>query len=99
MEAFTIPDLGEMLSDIDEKDLSDDQKKLNKEKAYQLHSQRSGKIHYLNQLLKAYTFFGKDVEYVVQNGQVLIVDEFTGRVLPGRRFSGGLHQALEEEQI
>ena len=62
MEAFTIPDLGEMLSDIDEKDLSDDQKKLNKEKAYQLHSQRSGKIHYLNQLLKAYTLFDKDVE-------------------------------------
>ena len=98
MEAFTIPDLGEMLSDIDEKDLSDDQKKLKKEKAYQLHSQRSGKIHYLNQLLKAYTLFDKDVEYVVQNGQVLIVDEFTGRVLPGRRFSGGLHQALEAKE-
>jgi len=98
MEAFTIPDLGEMLSDIDESDLSDDQKKLNKEKAYQLHSQRSSKIHYLNQLLKAYTLFDKDVEYVVQNGQVLIVDEFTGRVLPGRRFSGGLHQALEAKE-
>jgi len=98
MEAFTIPDLGEMLSDIDESDLSEDQKKLNKEKAYQLHSQRSGKIHYLNQLLKAYTLFDKDVEYVVQNGQVLIVDEFTGRVLPGRRFSGGLHQALEAKE-
>ena len=98
VEAFTIPDLGEMLSDIDESDLSDDQKKLNKEKAYQLHSQRSSKIHYLNQLLKAYTFFDKDVEYVVQNGQVLIVDEFTGRVLPGRRFSGGLHQALEAKE-
>jgi preprotein translocase subunit SecA len=98
MEAFTIPDLGVMLSDIDEKDLSEDQKKLNKEKAYQLHSQRSSKIHYLNQLLKAYTLFDKDVEYVVQNGQVLIVDEFTGRVLPGRRFSGGLHQALEAKE-
>ncbi len=98
LEAFTIPDLGEMLSDIDESDLSKDQKKLNKEKAYQLHSQRSSKIHYLNQLLKAYTLFDKDVEYVVQNGQVLIVDEFTGRVLPGRRFSGGLHQALEAKE-
>ena len=98
MEAFTIPDLGEMLSDIDDSDLSEDQKKLNKEKAYQLHSQRSSKIHYLNQLLKAYTLFDKDVEYVVQNGQVLIVDEFTGRVLPGRRFSGGLHQALEAKE-
>jgi len=98
MEAFTIPDLGEMLSDIDDSDLSEDQKKLNKEKAYQLHSQRSSKIHYLNQLLKAYTLFDKDVEYVVQNGQVVIVDEFTGRVLPGRRFSGGLHQALEAKE-
>ena len=98
MEAFTIPDLGEMLSDVDESNLSEDQKKLNKEKAYQLHSQRSSKIHYLNQLLKAYTLFDKDVEYVVQNGQVLIVDEFTGRVLPGRRFSGGLHQALEAKE-
>ena len=98
MDAFTIPDLGEMLSDIDESDLSEDQKKLNKEKAYQSHSQRSSKIHYLNQLLKAYTLFDKDVEYVVQNGQVLIVDEFTGRVLPGRRFSGGLHQALEAKE-
>jgi|TARA_B100000902_G_scaffold49934_1_gene56688 preprotein translocase subunit SecA len=98
MEAFTIPDLGEMLSDIDDSDLSENQKKLNKEKAYQLHSQRSSKIHYLNQLLKAYTLFDKDVEYVVQNGQVLIVDEFTGRVLPGRRFSGGLHQALEAKE-
>ena len=98
VEAFTIPDLGVMLSDIDESNLSEDQKKLNKEKAYQLHSQRSGKIHYLNQLLKAYTLFDKDVEYVVQNGQVLIVDEFTGRVLPGRRFSGGLHQALEAKE-
>ena len=51
-----------------------------------------------DRLLKAYTLFDKDVEYVVQNGQVLIVDEFTGRVLPGRRFSGGLHQALEAKE-
>ena len=98
-ETFTIPDLGEMLSDIDDDiSLSDDQKRLNKEKAYQLHSERSSKIHYLNQLLKAYTLFDKDIEYVVQNGQVLIVDEFTGRILPGRRFSGGLHQALEAKE-
>ncbi len=98
-EAFTIPDLGEMLTDIDDDDsLSDDQKRLKKEKAYQLHSERSSKIHYLNQLLKAYTLFDKDIEYVVQNGQVLIVDEFTGRILPGRRFSGGLHQALEAKE-
>ena len=69
-----------------------------KEKIHKLHSERSSKIHYLSQLLKAYALFDKDVEYVVQNGQVLIVDEFTGRVLPGRRFSGGLHQALEAKE-
>ena len=97
-DAFTIPDLGELLSDIDEQNLSDEQKQLQKEKVYKLHSERSSKIHYLSQLLKAYTLFDKDVEYVVQNGQVLIVDEFTGRVLPGRRFSGGLHQALEAKE-
>ena len=97
-DAFTIPDLGELLTDIDEMDIEDDQKQLKKEKAYKLHSERSSKIHYLSQLLKAYTLFDKDVEYVVQNSQVLIVDEFTGRVLPGRRFSGGLHQALEAKE-
>ena len=97
-DAFTIPDLGELLSDIDEQNLSDEQKQLKKEKVYKLHSERSSKIHYLSQLLKAFTLFDKDVEYVVQNGQVLIVDEFTGRVLPGRRFSGGLHQALEAKE-
>tara|TARA_B100001093_G_scaffold292705_1_gene279360 strand:- start:1253 stop:4276 length:3024 start_codon:yes stop_codon:yes gene_type:complete len=97
-DAFTIPDLGELLTDIDDKDLPDDQKQLEKEKVHKLHSDRSSKIHYLSQLLKAYALFNKDVEYVVQNGQVLIVDEFTGRVLPGRRFSGGLHQALEAKE-
>jgi preprotein translocase subunit SecA len=97
-DAFTIPDLGELLTDIDEEKLPDDQKQLEKEKIHKLHSDRSSKIHYLSQLLKAYALFDKDVEYVVQNGQVLIVDEFTGRVLPGRRFSGGLHQALEAKE-
>ena len=97
-DAFTIPDLGELLSDIDDQNFSDEKNQLEKEKVYKLHSERSSKIHYLSQLLKAYTLFDKDVEYVVQNGQVLIVDEFTGRVLPGRRFSGGLHQALEAKE-
>ena len=97
-DAFTIPDLGELLIDIDERNLPDDQKQLEKEKVHKLHADRSSKIHYLSQLLKAYALFDKDVEYVVQNGQVLIVDEFTGRVLPGRRFSGGLHQALEAKE-
>ncbi|SVC50893.1 uncharacterized protein METZ01_LOCUS303747, partial [marine metagenome] len=65
---------------------------------HQLHANRSGTIHNFNQLLRAYTMYTKDVEYVVQDGKVLIVDEFTGRVLPGRRYSDGLHQALEAKE-
>jgi preprotein translocase subunit SecA len=98
-EAFVIPDLGEMLHDIDQRtDLTPLQKAQEKEKAYQLHAERSGRIHNINQLLRAYTLYEKDVEYVVQNGKVLIVDEFTGRILPGRRYSEGLHQALEAKE-
>ena len=97
-ESFTIPNLGEILSEIDEMHIDENDKLLKKEEAYSLHSNRSSRIHHLQQLSKAFTLFQKDVEYVVQNGQVLIVDEFTGRVLPGRRFSGGLHQALESKE-
>ncbi len=98
-ETFIIPDLGEMLHDIENReDLSTLEKAEEKEKAYQLHAERSGRIHNINQLLRAYTLYEKDVEYVVQNGKVLIVDEFTGRILPGRRYSEGLHQALEAKE-
>ena len=94
-----IPDLGELLLEIDERnDISPIQKEQEKEKAHQLHADRSGTIHNFNQLLRAYTMYEKDVEYVVQEGKVLIVDEFTGRVLPGRRYSDGLHQALEAKE-
>jgi len=98
-ETFIIPDLGEMLLEIDEMgDLSSVQKEQEKEKAHQLHAQRSGTIHNFNQLLRAFTMYEKDVEYVLQDGKVMIVDEFTGRVLPGRRYSDGLHQALEAKE-
>ena len=98
-EAFVIPDLGEMLLEIDEQDNLDSvEKEQEKEKAHQLHAERSGTIHNFNQLLRAYTLYEKDVEYVMQEGKVMIVDEFTGRVLPGRRYSDGLHQALEAKE-
>jgi preprotein translocase subunit SecA len=88
-----------MLLEIDEMgDLSSVQKEQEKEKAHQLHAQRSGTIHNFNQLLRAFTMYEKDVEYVLQDGKVMIVDEFTGRVLPGRRYSDGLHQALEAKE-
>jgi len=98
-ETFVIPDLGEMLIDIDNRDdLLPIQVAQEKEKAHQLHADRSGKIHNLNQLLRAYSLYEIDVDYVVQNNKVMIVDEFTGRVLAGRRYSEGLHQALEAKE-
>jgi preprotein translocase subunit SecA len=69
-----------------------------KEELYQLHAEKSEKNHAINQLLRAFQLFEKDVEYVVQDGKVLIVDEFTGRLMPGRRYSDGLHQAIEAKE-
>ncbi|GIR93625.1 protein translocase subunit SecA [bacterium] len=98
-ETFVIPDLGELLLEIDEKKgLDSSTIELEREKAHQFHAERSGQIHNFNQLLRAYTMYEKDVEYVVQDGKVLIVDEFTGRILAGRRYSDGLHQALEAKE-
>ena len=78
-ETFVIPDLGELLNDIDNNEgLSANRSSHEVEKVHQLHAERSGKIHNFNQLLRAYSMYEKDVEYVVQNGKVLIVDEFTG---------------------
>ena len=80
-DTFIIPDLGEMLTEIDEKNnLTKLQQDQEKEKAHQLHAERSGTIHNFNQLLRAYTMYEKDVDYVIQDSKVMIVDEFTGRV-------------------
>ncbi len=98
-EMFVIPDLGELLHEIGEREnLSSLEKEQEKERAHQLHADRSGRIHNITQLLRAYTLYEKDVEYVIQDGKVMIVDEFTGRILPGRRYSDGLHQALEAKE-
>ena len=98
-DVFVIPDLGELLHDIDQNDsLTKLEKDQEKEKAHQTHADRSGRIHNMTQLLRAYTLYEKDVEYVVQDGRVQIVDEFTGRILSGRRYSDGLHQALEAKE-
>ena len=98
-DTFVIPDLGELLLEVEENSsFSDKEMEFEKEKAHQLHAERSSTIHNFNQLLKAYTLYEKDVEYVLQDGKVMIVDEFTGRVLPGRRYSDGLHQALEAKE-
>ncbi|MBT6418563.1 MAG: preprotein translocase subunit SecA, partial [Candidatus Marinimicrobia bacterium] len=98
-DAFVIPDLGVLLHDIDDnEDLSKQEKDQEKEKAHQFHADQSGRIHNMTQLLRAYTLYEKDVEYVVTDGRVQIVDEFTGRILSGRRYSDGLHQALEAKE-
>ncbi|MFH1755359.1 MAG: preprotein translocase subunit SecA [Candidatus Latescibacterota bacterium] len=98
-EQFILPDLSEQILDIDNDASLDIKEKVKrKEKAYRLYAEKSDAVHNFNQLLKAYALFEKDVEYVVQDGRVIIVDEFTGRLMPGRRFSDGLHQALEAKE-
>jgi preprotein translocase subunit SecA len=98
-EQFVLPDLSEEIQEIDSDTALEVKEKLKrKEKAHRLYAEKSDAIHNFNQLLKAYALFEKDVEYVVQDGRVIIVDEFTGRLMAGRRFSDGLHQALEAKE-
>jgi len=98
-ELFEIPDLSTMLSEIDgDESLTAEERQKKTENIYQLHAERSEKVHAINQLLRAYMLYEKDVEYVLQEGKVMIVDEFTGRILPGRRYSDGLHQAIEAKE-
>ena len=96
---FVVPDLAETVGEIDnDPSLSDDEKAARKEESHRQYAERSERIHSTSQLLKAYSLFERDVDYVVQDGQILIVDEFTGRILHGRRYSEGLHQALEAKE-
>ncbi len=96
---FEIPDISSMLSEVDGDESLDDETRQKKIDAiYELHAERSEKVHAINQLLRGYTLYEKDVEYVVQNGKVMIVDENTGRILPGRRYSDGLHQSIEAKE-
>jgi preprotein translocase subunit SecA len=98
-ELFVLPDLSLQIKEIDSDDsLSFEEKIAKKDRAYRRYAEKSDIIHNFSQLLKAYTLFEKDVEYVVQDDRVVIVDEFTGRLMPGRRFSDGLHQALEAKE-
>ena len=98
-ENFVIPDITTEYHEIDtNKNLSREDKLREKDKIQTLHGERSERIHAINQLLKAYSLFEKDVDYIVQDGKVLIVDEHTGRVLHGRKYSDGLHQALEAKE-
>jgi len=96
---FTVPDLASVLSAIDgDPTLSPAEKAEKKEAVYRSYAEKAEKLHALQQLLRAYVLYERDVDYVVMNGQVLIVDEHTGRILPGRRYSEGLHQAIEAKE-
>ena len=98
-DGFVIPDLATMYVEIDrETGLSDDDKRKRKEQAESDFQLRSERIHTVSQLLRAYGLYEKDKQYVVQGGKVMIVDENTGRLMPGRRWSNGLHQAVEAKE-
>lgn len=96
---FVLPDVGSEIADL-EKDtsLSLEEKQQRKDEILQNYAIKSERVHTIHQLLKAYTLFDKDVEYVVMDNQVKIVDEQTGRILEGRRYSDGLHQAIEAKE-
>ncbi len=98
-DAFVLPDLATEFSEIDRNaSLTPDQREERKLAAQQRYGDVSEEIHTISQLLRAYSLYERDVEYVVQDGKVLIVDENTGRVMPGRRWSDGLHQAVEAKE-
>jgi len=97
-EFFILPDIAIKLADIDKTDLDAEEKLQRKENLMNEYSAKAERIHIAQQLLKAYTLFDKDVEYVVMDEAVKIVDEQTGRILDGRRYSDGLHQAIEAKE-
>ncbi len=96
---FILPDIGVKLAEIEKNDsFSNEQKLHHKEEVLNDYAQKADRIHTAQQLLKAYALFEKDVEYVVLDGAIKIVDEQTGRILEGRRYSDGLHQAIEAKE-
>ncbi|MCB1205827.1 MAG: preprotein translocase subunit SecA, partial [Verrucomicrobiae bacterium] len=98
-QAFVLPDLSEAFSAIDgNATLTDTQKAAAKRELQQQMSAQAEKMHTISQLMKAYTLYEKDVHYVVEDNRVMIVDENTGRKMPGRRWSDGLHQAVEAKE-
>jgi len=95
---FILPDLSTEIGAIDSEDNSPEEKTSKKEELYRDFSIKSERIHTMNQLLKAYTLFEKDIEYVIMEDKIKIVDEQTGRIMDGRRYSDGLHQAIEAKE-
>ena len=95
---FVLPDVGAEISELEKLELTPEEKLSKKDEIYSDYALKSERVHTVNQLLKAYTMFEKDVEYVIMDNKVKIVDEQTGRILDGRRYSDGLHQAIEAKE-
>ncbi|WP_213277454.1 preprotein translocase subunit SecA [Chryseobacterium indologenes] len=95
---FVLPDIGTEIAEVEAKNLSKEEEFEAKERLFSDFAEKSERVHTMSQLLKAYTLFEKDDEYVVIDGEVKIVDEQTGRIMEGRRYSDGLHQAIEAKE-
>lgn len=95
---YIMPDIGGEIAKLERSELAESEKQQKKDELMSEHAVKAERIHTIDQLLKAYTMFEKDVDYVIMDGQVKIVDEQTGRVLEGRRYSDGLHQAIESKE-
>ncbi len=95
---FVLPDVGSEIATLEKEDIPEEERTKKKDEILQNFSIKSERVHTINQLLKAYTLFEKDVEYVVMDNKVKIVDEQTGRIMEGRRYSDGLHQAIEAKE-
>ncbi len=95
---FVLQDIGTEIAELEAKNLPKEEEFLAKEELFREFAVKSDRVHTLNQLLKAYTLFERDDQYVVMDGEVKIVDEQTGRIMDGRRYSDGLHQAIEAKE-
>ncbi|MCR5049457.1 MAG: preprotein translocase subunit SecA [Paludibacteraceae bacterium] len=96
---FVLPDVGTEIAEVEnDKSLSTEERQQKKDEIYTNYGIKSERLHTIHQLLKAYTLFEKDIDYIIDNGEVKIVDEQTGRVMEGRRWSDGLHQAVEAKE-
>ena len=95
---FVLPDVGAEIAELENENLTPEEKQQRKDDIYSNFAVKSERVHTVQQLLKAYTLFEKDVDYIIDNNEVKIVDEQTGRIMEGRRWSDGLHQAVEAKE-
>ena len=95
---FVLPDVGAALAELKKQGLSAEENQLKKDEILADFALKSERVHTVNQLLKAYTMFDKEIDYIIQDGKIKIVDEQTGRIMEGRRWSDGLHQAVEAKE-